>query len=78
MAFLYAPPPSPLQYGASGESITPLYALCPTWMQITEGSAGKAALMKTRWPPHRSLLLRARRQDQQQVATRKAQRRRWR
>lgn len=61
-------PPPPLRYRASGESITLLYASCPTWMQITEGSTGKAALIKPRCPTHCSLFMHTRRQDEQQVA----------
>lgn len=57
-AFLYLS--LSLQHGKSHESITPLYASCPTWMQITEGSVGKALLIKTRCLTHYNLLLHTR------------------
>ncbi len=52
-----SPPSLSLQYGTSHESITPLYASCPTWMQITEGSVGKALLIKTRCLTHYNPLM---------------------
>lgn len=55
-----------LQYGTSRESITLLYVSCPTWMQIAEGSVGKALLIKT--PCRTHYIPHACRQDEQQVA----------
>lgn len=37
-----------------------LYASCPTWMQITEGSTGKALLIKTRCLSHYNPLVHVR------------------